>query len=115
MSFLNIVNSAGVRDEETWGKRADWCDYYGPIGGKTFGIAIFDNPANPRHPTSWHVRDYGLLAVNPFGAQAFDKSLPVQNSVLDAGRSLHLQYRVVIHAPLSQSQIEALYQKFAGR
>ena len=27
----HIVNSAGVRDDATWGKRADWCDYYGPV------------------------------------------------------------------------------------
>src|SRR5579883_2748320 len=25
----HIINSEGVRDGETWGKRADWCDYYG--------------------------------------------------------------------------------------
>ena len=24
----HIVNSEGVRDGATWGKRADWCDYY---------------------------------------------------------------------------------------
>ena len=30
----HIVNSAGVQDDETWGKRADWCDYYGPVAGK---------------------------------------------------------------------------------
>ncbi|HWH67976.1 MAG TPA: PmoA family protein, partial [Candidatus Sulfotelmatobacter sp.] len=63
----HIVNSAGVRDDQTWGKRADWCDYYGPVEGQTVGIAIFDHPQNPRHPTWWHVRDYGLFAANPFG------------------------------------------------
>jgi len=47
-------------------KHADWCDYYGSIGGKTVGIAMFDHPSNPRHPTTWHVRDYGLFAANPF-------------------------------------------------
>jgi hypothetical protein len=26
------------------GKRADWCDYYGPVEGNTVGIAIFDHP-----------------------------------------------------------------------
>src|ERR1035438_5884290 len=69
----HIVNSAGVRDGDTWGKRADWCDYYGPIDGKVVGIAIFDDPRNPRHPTTWHVRDYGLFAANPFGLHDFEK------------------------------------------
>jgi len=35
--------------------------------GKTVGIAVFDHPSNPRHPTTWHVRDYGLFAANPLG------------------------------------------------
>ena len=69
----HIVNSAGVRDGQTWGKRAEWCDYYGPVEGKTVGIAIFDHPQNPRHPTWWHVRDYGLFAANPFGQHDFEK------------------------------------------
>ena len=25
------------------------------------------------HPSRWHVRDYGLLAINPFGSNSFDK------------------------------------------
>src|SRR5262249_54449101 len=63
----HIINSEGVKDGDTWGKHADWVDYYGPVGGKTVGFAMFDHPSNPRHPTTWHVRDYGLFAANPFG------------------------------------------------
>ena len=40
-----IVQSTGVRDGQTWGKRAEWCDYSGPVNGKTVGIAIFDHIA----------------------------------------------------------------------
>src|SRR3954470_19659227 len=47
----HIVNSEGERDEATWGKRAKWCDYYGPVEAQTVGIAIFDHPGNLRHPT----------------------------------------------------------------
>ena len=64
----HIVQSTGVRDGATWGKRAEWCDYYGPVEGQVVGIAIFDHPSNPAHPTWWHVRDYGLFAANPFGS-----------------------------------------------
>src|SRR6185436_6837757 len=56
------VHSSGEGDDQAWGKRADWCDYSGPVDGKTLGIAIFDHPSNPRHPTWWHVREYGLFA-----------------------------------------------------
>ncbi|HTL52472.1 MAG TPA: PmoA family protein, partial [Planctomycetota bacterium] len=57
-----IENSyGGVGEAETWGKPAQWCDYSGLVSGKHVGIAIFDHPFNLRHPTCWHVRDYGLM------------------------------------------------------
>jgi hypothetical protein len=95
----HIVNSAGVRDGQTWGKRAEWCDYYGPVEGKTVGIAIFDHPQNPRHPTWWHVRDYGLFAANPFGQHDFE-SLPDKtagNLIVPAGQSVTFRYRFYLH------------------
>ena len=95
----HIVNSEGVRDGETWGKRAAWCDYHGPVEGKIAGIAIFDHPQNPRHPTWWHVRDYGLFAANPFGKHDFE-SLPDKtagNLVVPAGKSVTFRYRIYIH------------------
>lgn len=95
----HIVNSEGVRDAATWGKRAAWCDYYGPVDGKTVGAAIFDHPQNPRHPTWWHVRDYGLFAANPFGKHDFE-SLPDKsagNLVIPAGKSSTFRYRIYLH------------------
>ena len=70
----HIVNSEGVRDADAWGKRASWVDYTGPVNGQTLGVAMFDHPANPRYPTHWHVRDYGLFAANPFGLHDFTKA-----------------------------------------
>ena len=95
----HIVNSAGVRDGETWGKRADWCDYYGPVDGKVVGIAIFDDPRNPRHPTTWHVRDYGLFAANPFGLHDFEKlsDKAAGDMVVPAGKSVTFRYRFYLH------------------
>jgi hypothetical protein len=95
----HIVNSEGVRDDATWGKRAKWCDYYGPVEGKTVGVAIFDHPQNPRHPTWWHVRDYGLFAANPFGQHDFER-LPDKsagNLVVPAGKSITFRYRFYLH------------------
>lgn len=95
----HIVNSAGDRDDATWGKRANWCDYYGPINGKTVGIAIFDHPQNPRHPTWWHVRDYGLFAANPFGQHDFE-NLPNKdagNLTIAPRKSLTFRYRFYLH------------------
>jgi hypothetical protein len=111
----HIVNSAGVRDGETWGKRADWCDYYGPVDGKTVGLAIFDHPQNPRHPTWWHVRDYGLFAANPFGQHDFEK-LPGKAAVsltVPAGRSITFRYRFYLHeGDEQQANVAGKYQDY---
>ena len=112
----HIVNSAGVRDGQTWGKRADWCDYYGPVEGKTVGIAIFDHPQNPRHPTWWHVRDYGLFAANPFGQHDFE-SLPDKtagNLIVPAGQSVTFRYRFYLHeGDEQQAKVAEKYQQYA--
>jgi hypothetical protein len=94
----HIINSEGVKDGDTWGKHAKWVDYYGPVEGKTVGVAIFDNPKNPRYPTTWHVRDYGLFAANPFGLHDFEKApKDAGNLTVKAGDSITFRYRFYIH------------------
>ena len=94
----HIVNSAGDHDGDTWGKRAAWCDYYGPVNGETVGMAIFDHPSNPRHPTWWHVRDYGLFAANPFGLSYFEnKPRGTGNLKIPSGESVTFKYRFLFH------------------
>ena len=67
-------------------------------GGETVGIAIFDHPSNPRHPTWWHVRDYGLFAVNPFGIHDFEnKPAGTGDLVIPAGQSVTFKYRFFFH------------------
>ncbi len=67
-----MVNAEGQETEKNvWGKRSPWVDYFGQMDGKTVGVAIMDHPSNPRHPTYWHSRDYGLFAANPFGMRDF--------------------------------------------
>jgi Methane oxygenase PmoA len=110
-----ITNSAGGRKmEQTWGKQANWVDYSGELDGEKLGIALFDHPASFHHPARWHVRDYGLLAVNPFGSNAFDKQAPDATFTLPRGQEIRLRYRIVIHPALDSAQIERLYQEFAN-
>ena len=112
----HIVNSEGLRDDATWGKRAAWCDYYGPVEGQTVGVAIFDHPRNLRHPTWWHVRDYGLFAANPFGIHDFEKKpAGAGDYALAAGKSLTLRYRFVLHkGDEQQGRIAELYREYTG-
>jgi hypothetical protein len=94
-----MVNAEGARGmKNVWGKRSNWVDYSGLIDGEKIGVAIFDAASNPRHPTYWHARDYGLFALDPFGQHAFDPSQPENNWTLDAGQSLRFRWRVVIHS-----------------
>jgi len=52
-----MVNAEGQETEKMFGvKRSPWVDYYGKINGETVGVAIFDNPSNPRYPTYWMSR-----------------------------------------------------------
>jgi len=112
----HAVNSEGLRDEQAWGKRAAWCDYYGPVDGKVVGIAIFDHPQNPRHPTWWHVRDYGLFAANPFGQHDFEKlaDKTVGNLTVPAGKSVTFRYRFYLHeGDEKQSKVAEKYREYA--
>jgi hypothetical protein len=109
-----ITNSAGGRGmKETWGKPAGWVDYSGELQGEKLGVAMFEHPSSFRHPSRWHVRDYGLLAINPFGSNGFDKALPDATFTLARGDQLHLRYRVVVHPAMSQAELGALYADYA--
>jgi len=117
-----ILNSRGQQDGDTWGKRAEWCDYSGPVAGPTgtgtYGVTIFDHPANPRHPTWWHVRDYGLFAANPFGVHDFEKKpAGTGDLAVEPGKAVTFRYRVLLHRGDSRSlPIDALYQAYkAGK
>ena len=89
----------GVNENETWGKRANWCDYSGVVDGTPVGIAVFDHIVNPRYPTYWHVRNYGLMGTNIFGSGTFEGDPSKDGSyTLKQGEEMHFRFRVLIHA-----------------
>lgn len=93
-----MVNAEGLTGMvNVWGKRSNWVDYTAELDGERLGVAIFDNPRNPRHPTYWHARDYGLFALDPFGRAAFDPGQEESHWKLPKGDSLTFRWRVVIH------------------
>jgi len=112
----HIVLSTGACDEAAWGQRADWCDYYGPVDGKIVGIAIFDHPDNPRHPTWWHVRDYGLFAANPFGIHDFEKKPQgTGDFIIPDGQSVTFHYRFYLHkGDEQQARVADAYREYSG-
>jgi hypothetical protein len=85
-SFVN--GCGGIEEGECWSKRAPWCDYFGAVDGHCLGIAVFDHPANDSYPTTWHIRNYGLMSPNP--------SL-IGPRTIEPGQTLSLRYRLAFH------------------
>ncbi len=108
----SIHTSEGVRDKDAWGKRAAWVDYYGPVDGKVYGVTILDHPSNPRHPTWWHVRTYGLFAANPFGIHDFERKEPGTGDFhIPSGESASFRYGFILHeGPTDEEYINGIYK-----
>ena len=99
-----------------WGKRSNWVDYTAEVEGERLGVAILDHPQNPRHPTYWHARDYGLFALNPFGRNAFDPSQEESHWKVPAGQKLVFRWKVVIHPGDAETgHVADLYKQYAGQ
>jgi hypothetical protein len=111
-----VTNSDGLKTtKECWGKTADWVNYDGPIEGHMFGVTIMDAPQNPWR-SRYHVRDYGLFSVNPFGAGAYtggsEDKQPPHDRTLKKGESLRFKYGAWIHGPnVTPEQINEIYKK----
>ena len=112
----HAINSEGVEGKEIWGKRAKWVDYWAPIQDQTVGIAIMDHPTNPRHPTWWHARPYGLIAANPFGIHDFEKKPAGTGDLkIENGGSKTFRYRFVFHqGDANEAKIAEMYSRFAS-
>lgn len=112
-----MTNGEGKQTEkEVWGKPSPWVDYSGTVEGEKLGVAIFDHPSNPRHPTYWHSRAYGLFASNIWGLHDFLRDKSKDGSMtLEPGQSARFRFRVVIHPGDTESAgIAGLYKKYAA-
>lgn len=95
---VKIVDADGRTGmKNVWGKRSNWVDYSTTLDGEQLGVAMFDHPSNPHHPTYWHARDYGLFSLNPFGQQSFDTNAEENKMKLAKGQKMVFRWRVVVH------------------
>lgn len=111
-----IQNADGkVSEKECWGHLSDWCDYSGPLEGKTVGLTILADKKNP-YPTAWHARGYGLMAANPFGRNRSgfpDMKGKTDLVKLAKGEHLRLRYGLLAHEGDAMSgHVAEQYQKF---
>ena len=109
-----LLNAQGAeREPDVWGKRSEWVDYSGEIDGKPVGVVMMDHPGNPRHPTYWHSRGYGLHSINPFGVRDFLNDKTQDGSLtLPPGERVRFRYRVIVHQGASPKQIADLYNQY---
>jgi hypothetical protein len=111
-----LTNSEGQVDEKNiFGKPARWMDYSGPLGvGQgsarttvTEGITYFDHPKNPRHPTSWHVREDGWMGAS---------FCMHEGITLTQEEPLTLRYLLHAHSGVyDQQKAETVQSEFAAR
>ena len=99
-----IRNSEGGVDEAgCFRLPARWCDYSGPIGEKTYGIALFDDPKNPGSPTPFHVRDFGLLT-----------HIGIHDWTLKQDQSQSIRHRLLFHnGDAKSAKLDDRYREFA--
>jgi hypothetical protein len=101
-----LLFSDGTTSDRPTPKIADWCDLSGKLDGgvnQTGGIAIFDHPENPRHPTPW----YGGTGPGHYFNAAFLFNEPV---TLAAEEKLRFRYRVLVHDAMRD--VEALREDY---
>ena len=109
-----ITNAHGDQGEDrVWGQPAEWVDYSGTKDGQAVGIALFDHPDNPR-PSRYHVRDYGLFAISPFGESAYTNGKQdAQPVTLAPGEELTLRYAAFVHTGnATAADVAARHQRY---
>lgn len=112
-----VVASDGSKTTaQCWGKPFSWVDYSGEVGGKTVGVTIMDHPDNFR-PSRYHVRDYGLFSISPFGEKAYTNGAQDAKPVeLKPGATLRLRYAMYFHdGDAAGAGIESAWQLFSGK
>ena len=74
----HIINSEGHKDESAWGKRAAWCDYYGPVEGETVGwlFSIIRRIPNIRHGGMFVITDYSRQIRSEFPTSSASQEAP---------------------------------------
>ena len=101
----------GSTSDRPIGFRATWCDLSGKLDGgpkQTGGVALFDHPSNPRHPSPW----YGATGPGHYMNAAFLFHEPMN---VTQGQTLSLAYRVLVHDGIwDAARLQEAYDAYVG-
>jgi len=109
-----VVGSNGdVGTKALWGRTMSWIDYTGPADGRLCGVAIMDHPENFR-PSRYHVRDYGLFSISPFGESSYTNGASVAKPhTLEPEGTVRLRYGLYVHAgDTASAHVVDVFQQF---
>lgn len=105
----------GETDPLRRGQSSPWCELSGRLdGGKDLaaGIAIFDHPNNPRHPTPF----YGHAGDDQKGGPMLNPAFLFHEPMtVPAHEPLHFGYRILIHDGLwTAEQLQKAYDQWSA-
>ena len=105
-----VLNSAGATViKQADGQEAEWCAYGAEVEGQTYGVAIFNSPRNPRHPTPFFVMSepFGYLSAAPTYREPFR---------LELRQRLRLHWAVVAFLGAADtSRLNDWYRRWSAR
>ena len=102
-----LENAEGMLDGDCWGRRSKSIVAEGPVDGRLVRVRMTDAGGNPRHPTWWHARKYGLLAANPFGRRAFEGGGTSGAMTITKESPLRLRYAVELGTGLDSASVDS--------
>ncbi len=105
-----VLNSNGTSTiEAANGEAADWCAYTGSLGSGFCTVAIFNAPANPRHPAPFFVMNtpFGYLSAAP----TFKQPLLLTNRSF-----VRLKYAVAVwNGQPDRETLDRAFQRWNGK
>lgn len=101
-----ITTPEGRQAKDSDHQHVPWADQSGRFqgAGEHSGVAVFQHPSNPGHPTAWTLRHYGFVG-NAWPGLA--------GATLEPGKPVTLRYRVWVHGGDAEAGgVEEAYQAY---